>query len=61
MEIKISYDPKKVIIEYDFFDAITKAKGLEFRLYNKSLLDALKQKGQSVLRTSYACQTNDYY
>lgn len=54
MEIKISYDPKKVMIEYDFFDAITKAKGLEFRLYNKSLLDTLKEKSQPVLRTSHA-------
>lgn len=56
MEIKISYDPKKVMIEYDFFDAITRAKGLEFRLYNKSLLDVLKEKNQSVLRTSQAAK-----
>jgi N-acetylmuramoyl-L-alanine amidase len=54
LEIKFSYNPKKVMISYDTFDAITKAKSVEFRLLNKTLLDALKQKkDQSVLRTSY--------
>jgi N-acetylmuramoyl-L-alanine amidase len=52
IEVKISYDPRTVSIEHYLFDAITGAKGLELRLYNKSLLDALRQKGQSVLKTS---------
>ena len=54
IEIKFVYNPKKVLITYDSFDAITKAKSIEFRLLNKTLLDALKQKKeQGVLRTSY--------
>jgi N-acetylmuramoyl-L-alanine amidase len=54
IEIKLTYNPQKVLVTYDFFDAITKAKSIEFRLLNKTLLDALKQKkDQNVLRTSY--------
>ncbi len=55
IEIKIIYDPKKVHIDYDLFDVIAnKAKGLEFRFSNKSLLDILKHKGQTILRTAHA-------
>lgn len=54
IEVKFTYNPQKVIITYDLFDAITKAKSVEFRILNKALLDALKQKkDQNVLRTSY--------
>ena len=54
LEIKFTYNPKKVLITYDSFDAITKAKSVEFRLLNKTLLDSLKQKkDQGVLRTTY--------
>ncbi len=54
IEIKIVYNPKNVLVTYDSFDAITKAKSVEFRLLNKSLLDSLKQKkDQNVLRTTY--------
>lgn len=54
IEVKLTYNPKKVLITHDSFDAITKAKSIEFRLLNKTLLDALKQKkDQGVLRTSY--------
>ena len=53
IEIKIAYDPKKVFFKYDFFDAIKGEKGLEFHLYNKQLLEALKQKGTTILRTAH--------
>jgi N-acetylmuramoyl-L-alanine amidase len=54
IEIKLTYDPQRVLITYDSFDAITKAKSIEFRLLNKTLLDALKQKkDQNVLRITY--------
>ncbi len=53
LEIKITYDPNKVLIEYDFFEAITRAKGLEFRLFNKSLLNILQKKNEPVLRVSH--------
>ena len=62
VEIKLTYNPKKVMISYDTFDAITKAKSIEFRMLNKTLLDALKQKkDQSVLRTSYRYKADHYY
>lgn len=54
IEIKLTYNPKKVVVTYDSFDAITRAKSVEFRLLNKTLLDMLKQKkDQGVLRTSF--------
>ena len=56
MEIMIAYDPAHVLLSYGTFDAITCAKGLEFRLYNKTLLDALKRKQENILRT--ACSKN---
>lgn len=54
IEIKLIYNPQKVFVTYDSFDAITKAKSIEFRLLNKTLVDALKQKkDQNVLRTTH--------
>lgn len=52
IEIKITYNPSKIIVDYDFFEAITKAKGLEFHLYNKPLLEALKKKKQPILQVA---------
>jgi N-acetylmuramoyl-L-alanine amidase len=52
IEFALTYNKAKVAVSYDTFDAITGAKGLEVRLYNKTLLDAIKQKKQDVLRTA---------
>ena len=54
VEVRIGYDPRKIAILQDSFDAITKAKSFEIRLVNKALIDVLQQKNQSVLRTSYS-------
>lgn len=53
IELKISFDPEKIMIKHDMFDAITKAKGVEFHIYNKQLLQDLQNKGTQVLRTTY--------
>lgn len=53
IEIRFMYDPSRIAISWDTFDAITKAKGLEFRIYNKKLLDTLKKQNAGVLRTTY--------
>jgi N-acetylmuramoyl-L-alanine amidase len=52
LHVRIEYDPRKIILVQDSFDAITKAKSFEIRLVNKTLIDALQKKNQSVLRTS---------
>lgn len=52
IELTISFDPEKVMIKHDTFDAITRAKGVEFHIYNKQLLQELQNKGTNVLRTS---------
>lgn len=52
IEFTLTYNTAKVAISYDTFDAITGSKGLEIRIYNKPLLDILKQKKQDVLRTA---------
>jgi|ERR1700733_1651740 len=57
IELIVTYNKGKVAVSYDTFDAITGAKGLEIRLYNKTLLDMLKQKKQDVLRTAQSKPT----
>lgn len=54
IELTISFDPEQIMIKHDTFDAITKAKGVEFHIYNKQLLQDLQAKGTHVLRTSQA-------
>ena len=51
MELQIAYDPKKIAVHYDYFDAITRDKGVLFNLTNLELLSALKSKTQPILRT----------
>lgn len=53
VELAISFDPEKIMIKHDSFDAITHAKGVEFHIYNKKLLHELQNKGSNVLRTTY--------
>lgn len=53
IELVISFNPEQIMIKHDTFDAITRAKGVEFHVYNKKLLKDLQSKGTSVLRTSY--------
>lgn len=57
IECTITYDEKKVALSYDTFDAITSAKGLEIRVYNKMLLDVLKEKKHDILRTTQSKPT----
>lgn len=53
VQIDFLYDPAHVSYSYLFFDAITKAKGVEFRIFNKRLLESLKKKSEgAVLRTA---------
>ena len=52
IELRIIFDPQKVKVDYDLFEPITRAKGLEIHLYNQLLLDTLEKKGQSVLRSA---------
>ncbi len=54
LELSITVDPRKVMVKYDFFDAITKAKGVEFHLYNQALLDRLQRKDARVLQVAQA-------
>ncbi len=52
--IRISYDPHKVLCEYETFVAIDLQKGLIVRLYNKELLDKLNAtKNRVLLRTAH--------
>lgn len=48
--LRIVYNPHKVVCEYDFFDSIKLDKGLICTFYNKSLLDALSRKQDTVLK-----------
>lgn len=54
VKLAIIFDPEKIMIKHDSFDAITRAKGVEFHIYNKQLLQELQNKGTNVLRTTYA-------
>lgn len=53
IELVITFDPEQILIKHDTFEAITRAKGIEFHVYNKKLLQDLQAKGTSVLRTSF--------
>lgn len=52
IELSVYYNPQKVMVKYDTFDAITGAKGVEFHVYNKQLLTELQNKNSNVLRTA---------
>lgn len=54
IELTITFDPDQIMIKHDTFDAITRAKGVEFHIYNKQLLQDLQAKGTHVLRTSHS-------
>lgn len=53
IQLIITFDPEQVMIKHDSFDAITRAKGIEFHIYNKKLLNQLQAKGTNVLRTTF--------
>lgn len=57
LELRIGYNSKQIEIQYDYFDAITKAKGVEFRFYNKLLLTNIKNKNQTLLRSAFSSPT----
>lgn len=52
IELLITFNPEQIMIKHDTFDAITRAKGVEFHIYNKQLLHDLQLKGTNVLRTT---------
>lgn len=53
VELVITFNPEQIMIKHDTFDAITRAKGVEFHIYNKQLLHDLQLKGSNVLRTTH--------
>ena len=57
LALVLDYDPQKISFSYDTFEAITRDKGIIFRLYNQKLLKALKNKEAKILQLSYAHPT----
>ena len=57
VELIIEYDPMHIVLAYDQFEAITKDKGIIFRVYNNALLQSLKNKEPRLLQLSYAKPT----
>jgi hypothetical protein len=49
IKLIFSYDPQKVGIEHQLFDTLGTQKGITFRLYNKSVIEAIKAKQNSSL------------
>lgn len=49
IKVIFSYDPQKVSIDHTLFDTLGTQKGIVFRLYNKSVIDAIKIKQNSSL------------
>ena len=53
VKVVFDYYPTKVSVAYDVFDSIQAQKGIEFRLYNKLILDRLQKKENCVLKTAH--------
>lgn len=52
--VQVTYNPKKMVVMSDTFDAISGSKGFEIRLYNKGVLDQLQKKEKSLLKVAHA-------
>ncbi len=52
IKVVFNYDPAKVSMDYHMFNTLGTAKGVEFRLSNKSMVEALKVKERSLLRVA---------
>lgn len=53
VSLVITYDPKKIVFNYESFDAINTHKGLIFSFHHKEVLQQLKLKTDGLLQ--YAC------
>jgi len=51
IQLLITYDPKKVTFVYDFFESVGAKQGVVFKFYNKSLVENIQNKYDTVLRT----------
>jgi N-acetylmuramoyl-L-alanine amidase len=51
IKMKIAYDPERVHYAMESFQAITMQQGVVLRFFNQTLLDEIKNKGKTVLRT----------
>lgn len=52
IELTVSYDPKHIDFQYDGFDAMSAQKAIVFTIYNKSLLEKLKELNTTILQTA---------
>jgi len=52
LQLSIAYDPSKVSFEYRFFETISSRKGVEFRFYDKSLINKLSKRLNASTRVS---------
>ena len=52
LELKISYNPKKVSVEPRLFDTINSSRGFEFRFYNKGLIQQIGDRLSNSMRVS---------
>lgn len=56
VQLSITYDPTMVAFDYDGFESIGGQKGMLFTFYDKSLLERLKSKSNTLLQTACAPQ-----
>jgi len=53
----ITYDPRKIVITHEDFEAITHDKAVVFHVWNQALLESLQEKEINILKVSYAKPT----
>lgn len=53
IELTLEYNATKVAFSYEFFESITKDKGIIFRMYNQDLLNTLQKKEVSILKSAH--------
>lgn len=54
VKMSLAYDPQLVMHAIESFDAINMSKGVVVRLYNKKLIEAIKNKGNGILQLAHA-------
>jgi hypothetical protein len=52
LRLSITYNPGKVLFDYRFFETISSSQGIEFRFYDKKLLEKLGNKLNTATRVS---------
>lgn len=50
--LSVTYDPKKIALVHEVFEAISTKKGVVFRFYNKDLMKKLQKSGNALLQTA---------